>query len=721
MKKNLFDQQQQRFAIRKYAVGAASVMIASLFFVGAPSVSADKTAVMETEVVTATTEITENSSDLALTSETATYVDNNTEEVRFEDLETAVEDTAQPETTSTEATEEAVTTPTTEEKTELETEQPASTDKTVEESEKAEEVEAAETVQEKTTGTLTIQNPTEKGFEVLVTNLIDAKGITAVKIPVWTSNQNQDDLKWYNAQKQKNGSYSVIVETKNHKNELGEYNVHLYYEEKDGSLVGITGQTTTLKKATPPNEATLPIDIPTQGIYVFDKEVQVKNEAKMAAKTEFAFQKGEKVRYDQVLSADNHQRISYVSYSGTRRFIPIAELKTAAPVTKTTGTLSIQEEENGDFNVIVSNVSDSNGIKEVKVPVWSSQQNQDDLKWYQGVRQTDGTYKVAVKLAYHKGDRGQYNIHLYYEENSGNTVGVAATTHTVVKEDSKSQVATPTGELSIANVSDKAFDIIVTNITSESNIKEVTVPVWSEVNGQDDLKWYIATKQTDNSYKVTVSLSDHKNAFGVYHAHLYYSLENGQQVGVVAQKIDVKKVETKKDVSAKATGQLAFNHKENGDFDIIATNIVSPNGVKEVKIPVWSENGKQDDLKWYSASKQVDGSYKVSVKISDHKGDRGQYHAHLYLVENTGKTVGVAASKTTVAQAVTDTRTLAAQGQYTFQKEVDVCNKASLAAKVEFTFTKGESIRYDQLLTVEGKTWISYKSYSGIRRYIAIN
>ncbi|MFR4844732.1 MAG: SH3 domain-containing protein [Streptococcus sp.] len=38
-------------------------------------------------------------------------------------------------------------------------------------------------------------------------------------------------------------------------------------------------------------------------------------------------EKGYKVNYDKVLTADNHQWISYISYSGTRRYVDIATLK----------------------------------------------------------------------------------------------------------------------------------------------------------------------------------------------------------------------------------------------------------------------------------------------------------------------------------------------------------------------------------------------------------
>ncbi|WP_032674012.1 GBS Bsp-like repeat-containing protein, partial [Streptococcus sobrinus] len=59
------------------------------------------------------------------------------------------------------------------------------------------------------TGSINIQNQTSDGFDVLITNVSDSKGISAVKVPVWTDKDDQDDILWYDATKQDNGDYKV--------------------------------------------------------------------------------------------------------------------------------------------------------------------------------------------------------------------------------------------------------------------------------------------------------------------------------------------------------------------------------------------------------------------------------------------------------------------------------------------------------------------------------
>ena len=114
---------------------------------------------------------------------------------------------------------------------------------------------------------------------------------------------------------------------------------------------------------------------------------------------------------------------------------------------------------------------------------------QDDLTWYHADKQSDGSYKVRVDTASHKGDTGTYSVHLYYMLDGKRTY-ITETTATVPE----SQV---TGKLTITNQTSNGFDVVVTNVSGGGKeVKEVRVPVWSDKNGQDDLTWYHADKQS---------------------------------------------------------------------------------------------------------------------------------------------------------------------------------------------------------------------------------
>lgn len=87
----------------------------------------------------------------------------------------------------------------------------------------------------------------------------------------------------------------------------------------------------------------------------------------------------------------------------------------------------------------------------------------------------------------------------------------------------------------------------------------------------------------------------------------------------------------------KASFSIENNNKATGAFDAVVRDIVAPLGVKEVLVPSWSLANGQDDLIWHKAAKQMDGSYRVTIKAVDHKGEAGNYRADAYVVDRTNK------------------------------------------------------------------------------------
>ena len=57
-------------------------------------------------------------------------------------------------------------------------------------------------------------------------------------------------------------------------------------------------------------------------------------------------------------------------------------------------------------------------------------------------------------------------------------------------------------------------------LAGRSDLTKVWFPTWSSVNGQDDLRWYEATKQPDGSWTCRVPLANHKSAGGFF-LHAY--------------------------------------------------------------------------------------------------------------------------------------------------------------------------------------------------------
>ena len=335
-----------------------------------------------------------------------------------------------------------------------------------------------------------------------------------------------------------------------------------------------------------------------------------------------------------------------VDYTG--RFTSQAKPAPEVPKGPLSGKISIENNDSlaGRFDVVISNVLAPQGVASVSVPVWSDDKGQDDLVWYHATLQQDGRYRVTVKASDHKNATGKYHVHLYYTQLNGEQIGVTATT-TEVSIGKTANKEKPSGRVTIENNNPTTgtFDAVIRDVVSPNGLKEVLVPTWSEVNGQDDLVWHKAVKQADGSYRATIKASDHKNSQGKYLSHVYYVTATGTKEFVTGTATTVHHKHSA------GTLTIENNNPTTGTFDAVIRNVVAPNGLNEVLVPTWSEVNGQDDLVWHKAVKQADGSYRATIKASDHKNSQGKYLSHVYYVTATGTKEFVTGTATTVHQS----------------------------------------------------------------------
>lgn len=499
-------------------------------------------------------------------------------------------------------------------------------------------------------------NPDTGSFDVVVSGVSDPYSVKKVVVPVWSSVNGQDDLVWYEAQRQTNGNYTVTVKASHHKNSLGEYNIHLYYVQDNGQLVGVGGTTTTVSKAQPKGTLKIENNNPDTGSFdVVVSGVSSPYGVKEVRLPTWSSDKGQDdlIWYTAVKQADgtyratvkavNHKKstgeynvhLYYIQDDG--QLVGVGGTRTTVSLSQPKGTLKIENNDpaTGSFDVVVSNVSNPFGVKEVKLPTWSNDKGQDDLVWHTAIKQSDGTYRARIQARDHKYSLGDYTVHLYYIQDDGQLVGVAGTQFSLA--------AKPKGSLKIENNNPNtgSFDVVVSDVVSPFGVKSVHLPIWSSDKGQDDIVWYTATKQSDGTYRASIQARNHKMSTGEYHIHLYYLQDNGQMIGVSGTTTTVSIAKPK------GTLTIANNNSTAGSFDVVVSGVSSPEGVREVLLPTWSSTNGQDDIIWYRAVKQADGTYKAQVNLRDHKFSTGEYNIHLYYVQNDGRMVGVGGTKTT--------------------------------------------------------------------------
>ncbi|MDU2685198.1 MAG: GBS Bsp-like repeat-containing protein [Streptococcus parasanguinis] len=522
-----------------------------------------------------------------------------------------------------------------------------------------------------------VNNDTMAGrFDVVISNVKAPNGVRSVSVPIWSETGGQDDLVWYTANRQANGTYTVNVKAADHKNSTGLYNVHLYYVQNNGQLTGVGGTSTQVFIGKTPEQlkpkASFIIENNNAKSGTFDavitnitaplgvKEVLVPSWSLENGQDDLIWHKATKQTdgsYRVTIKASEHKgnKGNYradayiVDNSNNRHYI--AEKVVSVDYVRPSGVLTIENNNPvaGTFDAVVSNIVAPTGLKEVLVPSWSLVGGQDDLIWHKATRQADGSYRVTIKASDHKDSTGNYRADAYIVDDSNNR-------HYISEKVVDVRQSRPTASLTIENnnVSTGSFDAVIRNVVAPTGIKEILVPSWSLENGQDDLVWHKANRQSDGSYRVTIKASDHKNSLGNYRADLYI-VDNDNNRHFVTETV----VTVKHD---NPTGIISVvnNNKDTGNFDVIIKDVYSPKGVQTVQVPTWSDKDGQDDIRWYEATRQANGDYKVSVKASDHKNSTGKYHVHLYYIQNDGSRIGIGTTTTDVEVRNAMTKTQAA-------------------------------------------------------------
>ena len=407
------------------------------------------------------------------------------------------------------------------------------------------------TVSSPVSADLTISNPDVNGnFTITAKNLKGLEGYKEVKIPFWSHANGMKDIVWYSPSRQTDGSYTVTANANDHENASGKYEAQVFY-------VDYQGRNTFVKKA-------------------------------------------------------------FVD-----RAKPSADLSISNP------------DSNGNFTITAKNLKGFEGYKEVKIPFWSQANGMKDIVWYSPSRQSDGSYTVTANVSDHENASGKYEAQLFYVDQQGR--------NTFVKKAFVDR-AKPSADITISkNEVEGTFTITAKNLKGFEGYKEVKIPFWSQANGMKDIVWYSPSRQADGSYTVTAKASDHENANGQYEAQLFYVDHKGQNTFV-------KKTFVQYEGKTSPTGTITIqnNNKDTGTFDVIIKDVYSPKGVRTIQVPTWSDKDGQDDIRWYEATRQANGDYKVSVKASDHKNSTGKYHVHLYYIQNDGSRVGAGTTTTEV-------------------------------------------------------------------------
>ena len=463
-------------------------------------------------------------------------------------------------------------------------------------------------------------------------------------------------------------------------------------------------KSTTLMKEVKPS-------LPSSGKYTFTNTVEVHNEAKLSSPVQFEFKKGESVNYDKALVADDYSWISYVSYSGIRRYVALNKVgqdtpkaeATASKPSVVTGNIKVENVTAKGFDVVVSNVSDTQGVKAVKVPVWSSQGGQDDIIWYDATKQNSGDYKVAVKISDHKNNTGEYNAHLYYVQNDGSLKGIAATRTTVAGESTTETTSNKvTSNGSYYSIKGKYDDIII------ANKKYPLSPFYNP--GEDATAKAAFVRLRNDMINQGFNVGHAYSGFRSYDTQktLYQNYANRD--GYAA----ADRYSARAGYSEHQTG-LAYDLTDrSGNLleDKTATDWLNNNAYKYGFV-VRYQPGKESVTGYMPEAWHIRYIGKEAKEV---------YESGKSLEEYFGFDGGDYTNTTSSSTANTSTTTsLTQRGTYHFTSRSSIKAEPKVSSPELAYYDAGNSVNYDKVLTADGHQWISYIAYSGSRRYIAVS
>ncbi|MDB6217684.1 LD-carboxypeptidase LdcB/DacB [Streptococcus vestibularis] len=463
-------------------------------------------------------------------------------------------------------------------------------------------------------------------------------------------------------------------------------------------------KSTTLMKEVKPS-------LPSSGKYTFTNTVEVHNEAKLSSPVQFEFKKGESVNYDKALVADDYSWISYVSYSGIRRYVALNKVgqdtpkaeATASKPSVVTGNIKVENVTAKGFDVVVSNVSDTQGVKAVKVPVWSSQGGQDDIIWYDATKQNSGDYKVAVKISDHKNNTGEYNAHLYYVQNDGSLKGIAATRTTVAGESTTETTSNKvTSNGSYYSIKGKYDDIII------ANKKYPLSPSYNP--GEDATAKAAFVRLRNDMINQGFNVGHAYSGFRSYDTQktLYQNYANRD--GYAA----ADRYSARAGYSEHQTGLVYDLTDRSGNLleDKTATDWLNNNAYKYGFV-VRYQPGKESVTGYMPEAWHIRYIGKEAKEV---------YESGKSLEEYFGFDGGDYTNTTSSSTANTSTTTsLTQRGTYHFTSRSSIKAEPKVSSPELAYYDAGNSVNYDKVLTADGHQWISYIAYSGSRRYIAVS
>ena len=446
--------------------------------------------------------------------------------------------------------------------------------------------------------------------------------IDDIQVPTWTEANGQDDLQWYKAEKAADGSYYVVFSEATHNLEAGTYNVHVYgYNHVKKVQTGLLGK--RFESDYRFGDVAVKAELAPTGIYI-TMPSDVSSNLKTYHAVWSAKNDQDDIKWYQV--AKNGQlTASYTGDYGAYYIHTYAVVKgkmtcisaTSIDVPKPDVKVSVTQASDTSAKVVVTNVPIY--VHDIEVPVWTSQNGQDDIKWYKAEKAADGSYTYTFYAKNYNFESGHYNVHVYgVSEVTHSLVGLATTSG--IDLTFNQNLTAPTVTVQNHNADKGTLQVVIAETETSKSIASVSVAAWSEAE-QKNIHWYTTSHVVNGKVIVTVDEKYHHNLTGNYTVHTYIKTKDGSTIGYNLGQCAFN--------NTQSTTSVTATYKGTGVYGVTISGVYSN---CSVKYAVWSDVNGQDDIKWYDASVSQAVATGL-INVANHSGT-GTYHLHAYQSDN---------------------------------------------------------------------------------------
>ena len=340
----------------------------------------------------------------------------------------------------------------------------------------------------------------------------------------------------------------------------------------------------------------------------------------------------------------------------------------------------------GVFEVVASNVHCTNGVSSVAVALECQGNDEAGIRWYQLSSRGDGTWAATVSISDFGVESGTFSVQGYLCDADWTSREFCKTTLEVEAGASSAAVR--------STWDDATQSLVVTG--SGGSVPYATNVAFAVTGAQGDTVWYQASRDTDGSWSAVVPRSAHGS--GSATVSLWATVA-GSTSCIASKTVTFPAVAT-----LNADLSVGSYNPADGTFEVRADNVSCPTGVAAVAVGVWAEGSTEAQARWYALESEGNGSWSVSIPLSDFGGAEGTYTVRGALSDSSWK--GVTLGTATGVVEVSDISINTDWDEATSSMVVTAKNgKIPVATNValEVTGSEGGTVWYQA--TRSGKTW----------------